>query len=477
MITITKNYLALQQKEIIQAMQKMNSKLNVSKMKAVFVVILTCFISILSAQQKTSDDFHNWAPTPPMGWNSWDCYGPNVTEDEVKANADFMAANLKQYGWEYIVVDIRWYVANDKSHGYNETDPQYNIDSFGRFMPAVNRFPSSANGKGFKPLADYLHSKGLKLGIHIMRGIPVIAVKNKMPVYCTGITAADIYSDSMQCPWLHDMFTVDASKEGAQQYYNSIINLYAGWGVDFIKCDDLSRPYHKAEIEMLRKAIDNCGRKIVLSMSPGETPIAEGEHAMKHANMWRTIDDFWDNWPELKAHFEIFKRWNRFRAAGAYPDGDMLPMGHLGIKAERGNDRQSLFTKDEQYTLMTLWSIFKSPLMFGGDLPTSNAFAISLLKNKDVINVLQNSIGNKELFRDDDIIAWTATDAGNQHIYLALFNSGDSAKQVNVSFQNRLGLSGKHTIKNLWTGQTIKNVDAIKVNINTHGAMLYSIKR
>ena len=228
---------------------------------------------------------------------------------------------------------------------------------------------------------------------------------------------------------------------------------------------------------MLRKAIDNCGRKIVLSMSPGETPIAEGEHAMMHANLWRTIDDFWDNWPELKAHFDIFNRWNRFRIAGAYPDGDMLPMGHLGIKAERGNDRQSLFTKDEQFTLMTLWSIFKSPLMFGGDLPTSNAFAISLLKNNDVINVLQNSTGNKELFRDGDIIAWTATDAGNQHIYLALFNTGDSAKQVNVSFQNRMKLSGKHTIKNLWTGQTIKNVDTIKGTINIHGAMLYSIKR
>ncbi|MBS1747033.1 MAG: glycoside hydrolase family 27 protein [Bacteroidetes bacterium] len=455
----------------------MNSKFIVTKKVIILFALLISISSIVSAQQNISTDFHDWAPTPPLGWNSWDCYGPNVTEGEVKANADFLAAHLKQYGWEYIVVDIRWYVANDKSHGYNETDPQYNIDSFGRFIPAVNRFPSSADGKGFKPLADYLHSKGLKLGIHIMRGVPVIAVKNKMPVYGTNKTATDIYSDSMQCPWLHDMFTVDASKDGAQQYYNSIINLYAGWGVDFIKCDDLSRPYHKAEIEMLRKAIDNCGRKIVLSMSPGETPIAEGKHAMMHANLWRTIDDFWDNWPELKAHFDIFKRWNQYRTAGAYPDGDMLPLGHLGIKAERGNDRQSLFTKDEQYTLMTLWSIFRSPLMFGGDLPTSNEFAISLLTNKDVIQVLQNSINNKELFRDGDIIAWTATDAGKKLIYLALFNTGDSAKQVNFSFQSRLGLTGKHAIKNLWTGILIKNVDAIKTSINAHGALLYSIQR
>lgn len=442
--------------------------------RVVFLALFLFVNDIVSSQTKT--DFHSWAATPPMGWNSWDSYGPNVTEEEVKANADFMAAHLKRYGWKYVVIDIRWYVANDKSHGYNETDPQYSIDSFGRFIPAVNRFPSSANGKGFKPLADYLHSKGLKLGIHIMRGIPVIAVKNRMPVYGTDKTAADIYSDNMQCPWLHDMYTIDAAKKGAQQYYNSIISLYASWGVDFIKCDDLSRPYHKDEIEMLRKSIDNCGRQIVLSMSPGETPIAEGKHAMAHANMWRTIDDFWDNWPDLKAHFDIFKRWNQYSAPGAYPDGDMLPLGHLGIKAERGNNRQSLFTKDEQYTMMTLWCIFKSPLMFGGDLPTSNPFAISLLTNKDVIHMLQYSTGNKELFRDGNMIAWTAKQPGNKNIYLALFNTGDSVGQLKVSLQNKLHLSGQHAVKNLWTGQKIQNVDTIISSLNPHGAVLYAIE-
>ncbi|MFT4024714.1 MAG: glycoside hydrolase family 27 protein, partial [Flavihumibacter sp.] len=276
---------------------------------ALVAAVVAAGTGAVSAQAGKLSGFQAWAPTPPLGWNSWDCYGPNVTEAEVKANADFMAAKLKKHGWEYVVIDIRWYVANDKSHGYNETDPQYNIDAYGRFQPAVNRFPSSAGGKGFKPIADYLHSKGLKLGIHIMRGIPVIAVKGRMPVLGTSKTAADIYSDSLQCKWLHDMYSIDASKEGAQAYYNSIVHLYASWGVDFIKCDDLSRPYHKKEIEMLRKAIDNCGRPILLSMSPGETPIAEGGHAQANANMWRTIDDFWDNWPELKMHFDIFRRW------------------------------------------------------------------------------------------------------------------------------------------------------------------------
>ena len=136
-------------------------------------------------------DFTDWAQTPPMGWNSWDCYGPTVVEEEVRANADFMAKNLKKFGWEYVIVDIRWFVANDKAGGYNEDDPIYSLDEYGRYIPAVNRFPSSADGAGFKPLSDYVHSLGLKFGIHIMRGVPCKAVEQKLPILGTdGITAA-----------------------------------------------------------------------------------------------------------------------------------------------------------------------------------------------------------------------------------------------------------------------------------------------
>ena len=187
----------------------------------------------------TPKPFHSWASEPPMGWNSWDCYGPTVTEDEVKANADFMAKKLRKYGWEYVVVDIRWYVGNDKAHGYNEKDAVYSMDGFGRFIPAENRFPSSTNGKGFKPLADYIHRKGLKFGIHIMRGIPKIAVERELPILGTNYTAKDIYNTNQLCTWLRDMYTVDATRPGAQEYYNSLFDMYASWGVDFIKIDDL----------------------------------------------------------------------------------------------------------------------------------------------------------------------------------------------------------------------------------------------
>ncbi|MGI4759538.1 MAG: NPCBM/NEW2 domain-containing protein [Janthinobacterium lividum] len=370
-------------------------------------------------------DFHQWATTPPMGWNSWDCYGPTVTEAETKANADYMAQHLKASGWEYVVVDIRWYVGNDTAHGYNEKDPAWNIDPYGRFVPAPNRFPSAAGGQGFKPLADYMHAKGLKFGIHLMRGVPVIAAQRKLPIKGTKLTAADIYSKEGQAAWLHDMYTVVPTKPGAQEYYNSLFELYASWGVDLVKIDDLSEPYHAGEIELIRKAIDRTGRKIVFSMSPGETPLADARHAQQHANMWRTVGDFWDSWEQLKEHFDVCARWAPYITTGAWPDADMLPLGRLGIRAERGDDRQTRFTPDEQRTLLTLWSIFRSPLMFGGDLPSSTPATLALLTNPRVLAVNKASTHNRQLFRRGDLVGWLADDPETGDKFLALFNAQD----------------------------------------------------
>lgn len=439
--------------------------------------VISFFMICLLRPVFAQEDFHQWASTPPMGWNSWDCYGPTVMENEVKANADYMAKYLKGAGWEYIVVDIRWYVGNDKAHGYNETNPDFVLDEYGRFQPAVNRFPSAVGGKGFKPLADYIHSKGLKFGIHIMRGIPVQAVKRNLPILGSSATAASIYSEEGQCKWLKDMYTVVAGRNGAQEYYNSIFKLYASWGLDFVKVDDLSRPYHTPEVEMIRKAIDLCGRKIVLSTSPGETPLADAVHVQQHANMWRTVDDFWDNWKMLKDHFDVFERWNQYRAPGAWPDGDMLPLGHIGIRAERGNPRMTAFTKDEQYTLMTLWCIFRSPLMFGGDLPGNDAFTLSLLNNMEVLSVLNNSTNNKELFRTGDKIGWVADDPKTGDKYVALFNTADQPDAVKITLQlSQLGFSNSCKVRDLWSKSNISQFKSeFSAYINPHGAGLYKI--
>ncbi len=418
-------------------------------MKKMFVCAMVGMM-VMGAGAQTGRElpFQKWASTPPMGWNSWDCYGPTVVEDEVKSNADYMAEKLAAYGWEYVVVDIRWFVENDKAGGYNQTDPIYVYDEYGRYTPALNRFPSAAGGVGFRALADYIHSKGLKFGIHLMRGLPKIAAEKKLPVKGTnGITCDMIASNDSACTWLRDNYKVDYRKPGAQEYYNSCFEMYAEWGVDFVKIDDLSRPYHTAEIEMIRKAIDRCGRDIVLSISPGETPLDRVDHVKTHANMWRTVDDFWDNWSQLNYQFQVCAKWAPYIAPGTWPDADMLPLGKISIRGERGAERWTNFTRDEQYTMMNLWTIFKSPLMFGGDLPQNDKATDSLLTNRDVLYMHHYSVNNRQLDRKDNRIIWTADDAGSGDKYVALFNTGGSDF---VNTKDALYRSG--TISYLTTG-------------------------
>ena len=438
-------------------------------------------ISISSNAQTATfrkEEFKQWAQTPPMGWNSWDCYGPTVEEHEVKANADYMAKNLKKFGWEYVVVDIRWFVENDKAGGYNQTDPRYVIDQYGRYLPAVNRFPSAKDGQGFKPLADYIHKKGLKFGIHIMRGIPKKAVEDKLPIKGTnGITADQIYTTALQCEWLKDNYTIVADKAGAQEYYDSIFELYAQWGVDFIKIDDLSRPYHEGEINLIRNAIDKCGRKIVLSTSPGETPIEAAPHVTTHANMWRMVDDVWDTWPHITHLMKVSEKWYPYIAPGTWPDCDMIPLGRISVRGERGEDRMTRLTKEEQYTLITFFNIFKSPLFFGGDLPSNDAFTLSLLTNKNVVKMHKESTDVKQLFQKDGKIAVTSKNPKDGSIYLALFNIADTVTEnVAVNLAD-LGLSGSVEVLNMWTGEKSKvSSVAISADLKPHSSVLYQLK-
>jgi len=440
-------------------------------------IFLTSFFSNAQKTVFKEDEFKQWAQTPPMGWNSWDCYGPTVEEHEVKANADYMAKELKKYGWEYIVVDIRWFVENDKAGGYNQTDPRYVIDQYGRYLPAVNRFPSAKDGQGFKPLADYIHKKGLKFGIHIMRGIPKKAVEEKMPIKgANGVTADQIYTTALQCEWLKDNYTIVADKPGAQEYYDSIFELYAQWGVDFIKIDDLSRPYHEGEINLIRNAIDKCGRTIVLSTSPGETPITAASHVKEHANMWRMVDDVWDTWPHITHLMDVAQKWYPHIAPGTWPDCDMIPLGRISVRGERGNDRMTRLTKDEQYTLITFFNIFKSPLFFGGDLPSNDAFTLSLLTNKEVVKMHKESTDVKQLFQQDEKIAVTSKNPKDGSIYLALINISDTDSQkVSVNLSD-LGIAGFVSGSNMWTGEKLNlSTKEVSATLKPHSSVLYKL--
>jgi alpha-galactosidase len=411
-----------------------------------------------------------------MGWNSWDSFATTVTEAQTRAHADFMAARLKRYGWQYVVVDIQWYEPEAKGYDYRK-GAKLVMDEWGRLWPAVNRFPTAANGAGFKALADYVHRKGLKFGVHLMRGIPRQAVEQNTPVKGTRFRAADIADRSSTCPWNTDMYGVDMSKPGAQEYYDSVFELFAAWGVDFVKVDDISRPYHRAEVEAVRKAIERTRRPMVLSLSPGETPLSAGPHVQTHANMWRVSDDFWDKWPELLEQFERLRKWTEFRGPGHFPDADMLPLGVIDM-----GRRTTRFTREEQYTLLTLWSIARSPLIYGGDLTKMDDFTLSLLTNGEVIAVNQESGGNRQLFREGGFVAWVADVPRSREKYLALFNTNDSppargagGMRVPVKLSD-LGFRGKCRVRDLWRKTWVGEFEGeFAPEINWHGAGLYRL--
>lgn len=418
--------------------------------------------------------FLSWASTPPMGWNSWDAFGTTITEAQAKQQADFMAEHLLPHGWRILTVDIQWYEPGAAGHDYRPNAPLV-MDEWGRLLPAPNRFPSAAGGAGFKPLAEYVHAKSLQFGIHLMRGIPRLAVARNLPIKGTSLRAADIADRSSVCPWNPDMFGVNMDMPGGQAYYDSVFELIASWDVDFVKVDDISRPYHahEREIEAIRRAIDRTGRPIVLSLSPGETALTAAAHVSRHANMWRISDDFWDTWPSLLEQFGRLARWNPYRGPGHWPDADMLPLGVLSL-----GQRSTRFTPDEQRTLMTLWSIARSPLIYGGDMTRTDAATLALLTNDEVIAVNQQSDGNRPLFDREGAVAWVAAVPGLRDRYVALFSTRDprfGATSIRVPLPD-LGVAGRCRVRDLWQHRDLGVVDGeIVATVPGHGAVLYRV--
>jgi alpha-galactosidase len=420
-------------------------------------------------------DFRDLAPTPPMGWNSWDCYATTISEEAALANAAVMADKLLPHGYNIFTIDAQWNEPGANSFEYRK-DAELTMDRWGRLIPASNRFPSAAHGAGFKPLADKIHRLGLKFGIHMMRGVPRLAADRNLPILGTRHRCGDIADRVNICPWNADMYGIDMSKPGAQAYYDSVIALYASWGIDFLKADDMSRPYfrHEPEIHAVRRALDGAGRAILLSLSPGETPLAAAADVAGNANLWRISDDFWDTWPLLLEQFDRLKNWSPHGRAGTWPDADMLPLGTLELKR-----RQTRFTADEQQTLMTLWSIGRSPLIVGADLAVLDAATLALLTNDEVLAVNQASRDNRELLRRDGLVVWQATSAHGD-AYVAIFNLNDPVPGAAIApipmKLNDLGIGASARVRDLWRRSDLVAVQGTFMpQIPGHGAGLFRL--
>lgn len=471
-----------------------------------YSIFVLCFLIFSCAGKKKRDttnktipdskqvnqEFRSWAKTPPMGWNSYNSYGATVTEKEVIANADYMARKLKKVGWKYVVVDYCWSyphppgsIQNNPPQFRLEKDGAYvpwlAMDEFGRLLPDLRKFPSSYGGRGFKQLADYIHSLGLKFGIHVMRGIPRQAVWAKSPVKGAHGITADMIADTVSvCTWLNQMYGVDMEKVGAQEYYNSLIELYATWGVDYIKMDDIDlnngQPdsYRGAEAEAMHKAIIKYGRPVVLSLSPHMN--FENRNQIKSvSNLWRISNDFWDDWESLKDQFEFLDKWTPLREPGSWPDADMLQLGWISRRGPRGPERESRFTKDEQQTHMFLWCIARSPLMMGGDMPDNSEFVEKLLTNEEIISVNQSAQHSRQIFRKAGKVAWASDIPDSSDRCLALFNLNDAPTHIEVSFR-QLGIGDTCRIRDLWEHKEIGIFnEKFGAVINAHGAGIFRI--
>lgn len=413
-----------------------------------------------------------------MGWNSYDCLGLEATEAQVRETTDYMEKNLARFGYTYVVIDAGWFYRNNPATKKREVT----IDVFGRFIPDTATFPSAKNGQGFKALADYIHGKGLRFGLHLMRGMPREAVRNNCKIKGASRQVAEIANLKDSCDWSKLMWGVDMEKPGAQEYYDSVFELFAEWGLDFVKIDDISYPFHEAEIKAVSQAVQKSGRPMVISLSPGPAPVAEKDKLAANAHLWRISDDFWDKWELLKLQFDLCHQWNVQKTPGHWPDADMLPIGILRKNHGKRTPGATTtgepdhFTVQERYTVMTLWAIFRSPLILGGYLPENDSLTTRLITNEEVIAVDQHSTNNREIRNKEGEVVWMADQARTKVKYVALFNLDDeSTKDISVSW-NELGLDGEQPVRDLWAKKDIgKFSNEIRVKVAPHGCRLLKV--
>ncbi|CAO2170187.1 unnamed protein product [Urochloa humidicola] len=365
----------------------------------------------------TSEANEELAALPPRGWNSYDSFSWTVDESAYLQNAQILAEKLLPHGYQYAVIDFLWYRkyvdgAYTDSYGFD------NIDEWGRPFPDLQRFPSSRVDKGFSQIASKVHGMGLKFGIHLMKGISVQAVNANTPILDikTGKpyledgrqwTARDIGLTHRTCAWMpHGFMSVNTDTGAGRAFLRSLYRQYADWGVDFVKVDCIfGTDYSPEEIITISELLQEIDRPIILSLSPGtEVTPALAENISDHVNMYRITGDDWDNWNDVSSHFSVSSSFAAAKKIGAtglrgrsWPDLDMLPFGWLtDPSVNQGPHRICNLTLDEQKTQMALWSMAKSPLMYGGDLRHLDDITLSIITNPTLLKINHYSKNNME---------------------------------------------------------------------------------
>ncbi|WP_437895652.1 putative Ig domain-containing protein [Sorangium sp. So ce124] len=417
------------------------------------------------------------ALTPPMGWNSYDSFGASVTEQDMIEQAQAVRTYLQPYGWNTVVIDYRWY------------EPGQPIDANGRYVPATGKYPSATGSNGFKTLADGIHAMGLGFGIHIMRGVPRKSYNANLPIAGSSYTTRDAGNPDDPCPWDEHMWGVRGDTPAGQAWYDALFQQYASWGVDFVKIDDMlnnsTRRYHQAEADAIHRAVEKTGRSIMLSFSPGPNDpswlIASSGHLNSNANMWRVVNDFWDYnaLTDLPGVLRAASTWQGVSdlTPGHWPDLDMLPLGYLGPRNEWHASGQTRFTQNEQVTIMSLWTMLPSPLMFGGNPARlgSDAWTLALLTNEEVLAVNQDALGARGRRTTVDGGEIWVRDLSGDRKAVAFFNHGDRDMTMSASF-SQLGVTGTPVIRDLWRRADVSGMsDALSADVPAGAALMYTL--
>jgi hypothetical protein len=409
-----------------------------------------------------------------MGWNSYDSFGSSVTENETLQAAQAQQTTLLSAGFRYVVVDYLWFDSEDA------------VDANGRFLPSTSRFPSATGSSGFTSLASRVHALGLQFGIHIMRGIPRKSVSANTPIANSTYHASDAANTSDACPWDNHMWGVRGNTAAGQAWYDSIFAQYAAWGVDFVKVDDTLNPdvappvYHQSEVDAIRAAIEKSGRSIVLSLSPGPMQPANAGDLEATANQWRMVNDFWDK-NGLSTLSDVFNAAGTWQGVtglspGHWPDADMLPLGYLGPRCPVHASGPTALSHNQQVTVMTLWGILPSPLIFGGNEPmlSSDAWSTALLTNEEVIAVNQDAAGveAKVVSRAGTEQIWSRDLSGGRKA-VAFFNAGTQDATMSTTLAS-LGVPAQATARDAWNRADVTVVGGtLSANVPYTAAALF----
>jgi alpha-galactosidase len=379
------------------------------------------------------------ALTPPLGWNSWNCFAQAVDDRRVRSAADAMIARgLNQHGWTYINIDDCWEIKPGSTDSTVSGEPR---DTRG-FINTNKKFPNMHD------LSSYIHAKGLKMGIYSSPG----------PLTCAGYTAS--YGHE-----LHD----------AQQY--------AAWGIDYLKYDwcsygriakDQSLPELKKPYFVMRSALDSVERDIVYSLCQYGMGKVWEWGATVGGNSWRTTGDIEDTW-ESMAGIGFSQAGHEAHAGpGHWNDPDMLVVGKVGWGPHLHPTR---LTANEQYTHISLWCLLSSPLLIGCDMTQLDKFTLGLLTNDEVLAVSQDGLGKqaRRVSQSGELEVW-AKEMEDGSYAVGLFNRGRWQHEVAVKWQD-LGLTGQHAVRDLWRQKDLgKLKEQFSALVPRHGVVLVRVR-